>query len=455
MFRDLLNVSSLRGVEGSGVIVYQKGTYLHKPAVRTIRSKYISGILAYSDGLDELLKPSCSALIGHARWPTKGGTDEKALHPHRYGHIIGVHNGTLHKVGGEDVPDGQSDSAMLFKSFAEKGVKETMKDTRGAYAFVWVDEKEGTLNFLRNYQRPLVFKNIGWQGKNIQTLFWASEPEMLDFVFKRSYKGQNTWDTYLPAHKWYKYPLACGNIIRPVEVVDCEPDPIVRPPQTNTGYRGRGRWENGRMVWSDATQDWEEDFVRGHGGNSSNILALPGPRRDADLPPTTRDGPVSSPSKNQIKRAAKAAAREEAKARRQREAAAIREAAEKSRPFRYVRPEDRCEAADTSTDDVAEVVPVRQQGNMNEVMAELNRRSAQVTALSELWDDVTDVACYGTASLAGQFCCSCGTEASVGDKVFLAGSDVGRKTDFICWDCGSGSSWADITRNTSPTTVTN
>lgn len=243
MFRDLLNISSLRGSDGSGVIVSQAGPFMKpNPMIRSLRTTEISGKLAYSGELDELLKPRVNAIIGHARWPTKGGVDLASCHPHRSGHIIGVHNGTMYRVNGEAVKD-KSDSAMLFESIAAIGVEETIKESDGAYALIWVDETDNTINFLRNEQRTLYFKNIGWQ-KNISTMFWASEQSMLDFVFKRTFKGENTWDTYLPPHKWFKYPLAVGHKIETVGL-----SKEVKPKERSfLPHTGRGRYTNEREI---------------------------------------------------------------------------------------------------------------------------------------------------------------------------------------------------------------
>lgn len=251
MFKDLLNISSVRGSDGSGVIVSQVGPYMKPhPAIRSLRTTEISGKLAYSGELAELLKPRVNAIIGHARWPTKGGMDLASCHPHRAEHILGVHNGTMHIVNGEKVKD-KSDSVMLFESFAKVGIEETIKESEGAYALVWIDENDQTLNFLRNEQRTLYFKNIGWQ-KNINTVFWASEQPMLDFVFARTFKGENTWNTYLPPNKWFKYPLNVGHRI---ETVGASKE--VKPKERSFLERTHqhGRFTERDYLWSSLNPD--------------------------------------------------------------------------------------------------------------------------------------------------------------------------------------------------------
>jgi hypothetical protein len=248
MFKDLLNVSSLRGSEGSGCIISQASVLKRNPAIRAIRTKGISGQLAYSDELNALLKGRINCLIGHARWPTKGGVDIAAVHPHRSGHIIGVHNGTMTRVGGVDVKSDMSDSAMLFDSFARNGVEETIKESDGAYALVWVNEQDQTINFLRNGLRTLYFRNYGW-NKNINTMYWASEREMLDFVAPRHYKNDTAWNTYLPVDKWFKYPLDVKHMIVCQETVqDVRPAPKVYSTGGATAHGAGGGTVNHRRM---------------------------------------------------------------------------------------------------------------------------------------------------------------------------------------------------------------
>src|SRR5690606_12530726 len=83
-----------------------------------------------------------------------------------------------------------------------------------AYALVWVDLKEKTLNFVKNNKRPLNFTYL----YNRSTLLWSSQREMIDFVFDRrsttvlnegwkpSEKGTNGFFT-LKEHDMLTIPL--------------------------------------------------------------------------------------------------------------------------------------------------------------------------------------------------------------------------------------------------------
>jgi hypothetical protein len=372
IFRHLFNVSSLRGFQGSGVIVSQKDHLKASPHIRSIRTKRIAGSLAYSEALDELLKPRHNILVGHARWPTKGGIDIKAVHPHRAGHIIGVHNGTMYKVNGEAVKD-RSDSEMLFQSFAENGVIETIKKSDGAYALVWIDEKDQTINFLRNGMRTLFFKNVGWNEK-VSTLYWSSEREMLNFVFAREFAKSNTWDTYLPVDTWYKYPLDVKYHIQPVEVVkDVKPEPKVYPVGE---HRGRGHGA-GRYQYNPAV-DFDPEELPWIGGQ--NVLQLPAP----------------SMSKNKQKRVLKAQEREEAARLRRLE------------QFRRVN----AKALGTEGEDISAAMS---QANLD--------------------SDLPDLVVREAFGIEGHECAWCGGIASAGDTVYPVGGDAGTFKEFLCDDC--------------------
>ena len=442
LFRDLLNISSLRGFQGSGVMVHSKPAILYPPkrpgVVRVIRSRFVSGALAYSDELDEALKGDNTAIIGHARWPTKGGTEDKSIHPHRHGHIIGVHNGTLYKVAGQDLKDGENDSSQFFKAVSEVGITEAIKDTRGAYAFVWIDEREQTLNFLRNYQRTLFFKNVGY-NKHIQTLYWASEQSMLDFIFERSYRGTNTWDTYMPVDTLIKYPLQPGHRIVPVEVVkDFKPTPFVYKPNptadtdTVSGARAwRGREYTGRF----SDPDLIFNPVTGRMEPACSVPLLP--------PPAL--------SKKEERRA-KAIERGLQKARERQN---IQEAAAKaSGTFRE---EPRGESVDETTETEIEAntpPPTRYNHNHRGIDDLPWTHNHGGHRLNDTVQDLFPDRQRWARGYYGKSCSWCGDVAKAGDRVVPVGSDLGGSDDFVCLDCSKYDGCKEWLNGKTPVTVT-
>lgn len=453
MFKDLLNISSLRGNTGAGVIVNQD---TFKPVVRVLRTTGISGHLAYGEKLHELFQSRVNCVIGHARLPTKGGIEIENVHPHRYGHILGVHNGTMWKVNGEFVKD-QSDSAMLFKSFAENGVIETIKNSDGAYALVWIDEKERTLNFLRNAQRTLFFKNIGWgtkENRNASVIYWASEKEMLDLIFQRSYRSNNHWDTYLPVDTWFKYPLDIKHVIRTQEVVpNVRPlPPRVIPARTQ---HGRGRTDtSGVEDVQDVFQDGSGCTAERHGRTNlnwvgdqlrrNNVLCLPDRSKGPDKTP-----PAPPKSGAELSAMSKQARKAYLKKRKDQE----REAARRLETFRAVnmalKAEERRKTIEGEMEPhTASPEPSPRPAYSSGVMFPRDLRDRTDTdensappyeqLNSSRGDDISDIGRERTpARIVGRACCWCGDSAEVGNKVFLVGTDLGAAREFICDDCGT------------------
>lgn len=120
--------------------------------------------------------------VGHCRKATVGKVSKATAHPFNYDHITGVHNGTLRNWRYlHDKPE-ETDSMTMYKAIAERGVRPVIDATDGAYAMVWYDEAEDTLNFLRNKERPLFY----CMSKDWERIFWASESWMLSIALAKA-----------------------------------------------------------------------------------------------------------------------------------------------------------------------------------------------------------------------------------------------------------------------------
>jgi predicted glutamine amidotransferase len=121
-----------------------------------------------------------SVFIGHNRAATKGKVNANNAHPFVVDHIIGAHNGTLSILSHMELEDelGEKfdvDSLAIFTHIARFGVHKTIPLLQGAWALVWYDKNENTVNFLRNKERSF------WTAvsKNHQQVMWASEWPMI------------------------------------------------------------------------------------------------------------------------------------------------------------------------------------------------------------------------------------------------------------------------------------
>lgn len=137
------------------------------------------------------------AFMGHNRQATRGRVTTVNAHPFQFGHIIGMHNGTLDYESVRDLEEAigekfEVDSMAMIAGIAKLGIQDTIalcnegKDSKeGAWALVWFDQNEKSLNFLRNKHRPLWYA----YEQGFQRLFWASEWWMIREAIESSTNG--------------------------------------------------------------------------------------------------------------------------------------------------------------------------------------------------------------------------------------------------------------------------
>lgn len=179
---------------------------------------------------DALNGNASKLFLGHNRASTSGVTNNLNAHPYQYGHITGVQNGTLEykdktHLENELGDKYEVDSQALFASIDKFGVKETIEGIhegfsgdRGAWALVWYNKQEDTINFLRNRHRPLWF---AWSA-DFKQLFFASRWEMIhcatsmaepeyklaEFIFQDGEKKGQAYRFFrLPENQHWKFKI--------------------------------------------------------------------------------------------------------------------------------------------------------------------------------------------------------------------------------------------------------
>ena len=123
-------------------------------------------------------------LAGHCRAKTVGDNTRSNAHPYDFETVIGMHNGTLRNQYRTPFHDHtKTDSHCLYANIDESGLETAMTnvDPAGAWALVFWDKTDNTLNFLRNKERPLWF---AWT-KDKRAMVWASEPGMFWAMARR------------------------------------------------------------------------------------------------------------------------------------------------------------------------------------------------------------------------------------------------------------------------------
>lgn len=194
IFEELLFADTFRGPHSTGVcslFFKQSETKI----LRAIRKDAIPGpefIKSHLwDAVSKISAPGLTknstiitrpyTMFGHNRWATKGAVNTKNAHPFLHDHITLAHNGTLtnqsllpnHK-------DFEVDSENIAYAISKEGIETTITKLDGAYTLIWHDANLGTVNILRNTERPfhLVETTSGdWFG--------ASEEAMLMWILKR------------------------------------------------------------------------------------------------------------------------------------------------------------------------------------------------------------------------------------------------------------------------------
>lgn len=178
VFRTLLILDSLRGEDSTGVASVGK----HTGDVRIAKALGDPFQLFDTLRFESVMKPLHKVLIGHNRYATSGGVKLRNAHPFDMPTVVGVHNGTLtNKYKLLDNSKFLVDSENLYHHIDQKGLKDAIDVAEGAWALVWWDKVEESLNFLRNKERTLYFCH----SIKEDVLFWASEPWMLNVALSR------------------------------------------------------------------------------------------------------------------------------------------------------------------------------------------------------------------------------------------------------------------------------
>lgn len=177
VFKQLLEVDSLRGRHSTGVIKLSSG------GVVETRKKAIDGMDFVKLEGNWISSGVNRMLIGHNRYATRGGVNDANAHPFSHGHIHGVHNGTLTtQLGLKDQHKFPVDSDNLFYDMAHGSLRETAKKISGAWTVAMYDEQEKTFNMFRNTERPMSVA----LSEDGTVMYFASEATMLEWVLDRN-----------------------------------------------------------------------------------------------------------------------------------------------------------------------------------------------------------------------------------------------------------------------------
>ncbi|CAM6031252.1 unnamed protein product [Sphagnum compactum] len=180
---ELLNsFDVVRGHHSTGTAVVKRFDSEIEMAKAAVPSPMFIGLKEYQDLMN---KASLKVIIGHNRYATIGEKIPQNAHPFKFPNLVGAHNGTIDSWSLRDLEDsGQfgTDSEALYNSISKIGIKSTIEKMTGAWALSWFDKDNNTMNLLRNDKRPLYYT----YSDDRETMFWASEATMLEWILKRN-----------------------------------------------------------------------------------------------------------------------------------------------------------------------------------------------------------------------------------------------------------------------------
>jgi hypothetical protein len=245
-FINALRAGVVRGEDGTGMFMVK---HKHEGSADWAKQGASAEYFLDSPQATERLRPTVDfgqyrAVIGHNRSATVGNVSTENSHPFTEGPITLVHNGTLSNTHGlpnksEKSKKATVDSHVICHNLATHTPDEVIKELTGAYALVWHDARDNSVNIIRNTERPLHILPLKYH----KTLLIASEAEMLWWLAKRS--------SFSHSDKMY-YPVA-GHLLTFTE--DKGIEPTTRKIETKGWSYGSGR----RSSWSYDDADYYVD----------------------------------------------------------------------------------------------------------------------------------------------------------------------------------------------------
>lgn len=151
LFTNMLAMDSIRGPDSTGVFGVSSGG--HVDHVKGDTDGYIFGRSASYLDFKRRIEKNYRIVIGHNRKATTGSVSAANAHPFQEKHIILVHNGTLRDT--KDLTKTEVDSHAIAHALADHDPVKALSMLDGAYALVWYDQNQKTLNLARNSERPL------------------------------------------------------------------------------------------------------------------------------------------------------------------------------------------------------------------------------------------------------------------------------------------------------------
>lgn len=231
MFKSMLLMNAIRGDDSTGVF----GVDVHN---KVDWAKVIGGPSHLFDSnywtkFERRVGINHYMAFGHGRLATQGDVTVNNAHPFNVDHIYLIHNGTLtnfhalksrHNLNKINV-----DSLLCAHLFAKMSPEEVIKEIAGAYAFIWYNAEEKTLNILRNDERPLYMYH---RSDKKQFLISSERSTFMYLEDKYNMKGEIS---YFGVDNHYTFPIKEGKFFRS-ELKKPEPPKAKPHSYASSGY---------------------------------------------------------------------------------------------------------------------------------------------------------------------------------------------------------------------------
>ncbi len=152
LFEQMLYMDTIRGPDSTGSFgVTRQGV------VDIIKGDAPGHLFIESSAFLKFKNKICNdylVAIGHNRKATKGTVNPHNAHPFRVENIVLVHNGTIQNANDLNT-EVEVDSHAIAHALAKHDCVTALGKINGAFALVWFDQKDKTLNLARNTERPL------------------------------------------------------------------------------------------------------------------------------------------------------------------------------------------------------------------------------------------------------------------------------------------------------------
>lgn len=248
-FTQALFADTLRGFDSTGIALLDAKSFAPTVYKRALSAPDFLQLTKAKDLIGN--NTVYNFMLGHNRAATRGRVEDNTAHPFQIGAITMVHNGTI--TNHRQLKDGNKftvDSEAIANSIAAVGPEETIEKIDGAFALVWHDADDDTINIIRNKERPL------WLGisEDEDSVYFCSEGSMLQWLAIRN--GIKLKHIFQPTEGYlHKYSIAGHKdwATKP-EVVELKlhkPFRSTVPATQTTNTAFRNRQSSGRQTTND------------------------------------------------------------------------------------------------------------------------------------------------------------------------------------------------------------